>query len=62
MAGERYSALGEEERVVGPGDLLHIPRNTHHGAITLGEKVIMFFVKNPAETGVIARTTMKRTT
>ena len=55
MEGKRYSILGDEERVVGPGDLLHIPRNTRHGAITLTDKVVSFVVKSPAGTGVLGQ-------
>ena len=40
LEGKRYSILGDEEKVVGPGDLLHIPRNTRHCAITLDENVL----------------------
>ena len=53
LEGKRYSILGDEERVVGPGDLLHIPRNTRHAAITLTEKVVSFAVKSPAGSGVM---------
>ncbi len=55
MEGKRYSILGDEERVVGLGDLLHIPRNTRHGAITLTDKVVSFVVKSPAGTGVLGQ-------
>ncbi|MFC1492252.1 cupin domain-containing protein [Nitrospinota bacterium] len=55
LEGRRYSIIGDEERVVGPGDLMHIPRNTRHGAITLDEKVVSFVVKSPAGTGVMGQ-------
>jgi quercetin dioxygenase-like cupin family protein len=30
LEGEMHFILGEEDRVVGPGTLVHIPRNTRH--------------------------------
>ena len=53
LEGKRYSILGDEERIVGPGDLIHIPRNTRHAAISLTEKVVSFAVKSPAGSGVM---------
>ena len=53
LEGKRYSILGDEERIVGPGDLLHIPRNTRHSAISLTERVVSFAVKSPAGSGIM---------
>jgi quercetin dioxygenase-like cupin family protein len=47
------SILGDEERVVGPGDILHIPRDTRHGATTLSEKCVSIIIKSPAGSGVL---------
>lgn len=55
LKGRRYSVLGDEERIVGPGDLIHIPRNTRHGACTLDEECVMFTVKSPAGDGVLGQ-------
>ena len=41
--------LGDEERIIGPGDILHIPRGTLHGGRTLTEKAVFFVAKSPAE-------------
>jgi quercetin dioxygenase-like cupin family protein len=53
LEGTRYSILGDEERLVGPGYLLHIPRNTRHGGISLSDKAVLFAVKSPAGSGVM---------
>lgn len=57
LQGERYFIVGDEERMVGPGDLVHIPRNTRHGAITLNENSIMLYVKSPAGSGAASEDT-----
>ena len=53
LEGQRMSILGDEERVVGPGDILHIPRDTRHGATTLSEKCVSIIIKSPAGSGVL---------
>ena len=45
----------DEERVVEPGDLVHIPRNTRHGGRTIGEKSVFFVVKSPCGDGDLAQ-------
>ena len=47
--------VGDEERVVEPGDLIHIPRNTRHGGRTIGEKSVFFVVKSPCGDGDLAQ-------
>ena len=49
LEGRRLFRVGDEEKVVGPGDIIHIPRSTLHGGRTLDEKAVMFVVKSPAE-------------
>ena len=49
IEGKRYMRLGDEEKLIGPGDILHIPRGTLHGGRTLTEKAVMFVAKSPAE-------------
>ena len=51
LEGKRYMILGDEEREIGPGDLIHIPRNTRHGARTIDEKSVFFTVKSPSGDG-----------
>ncbi len=53
LEGRRHSILGDEERIVGPGDILHIPPNTRHGATTIDEKCVSLVVKSPAGSGVL---------
>jgi len=50
MDGRQFMIVGDEEKIVGPGDLVHIPRNTKHAGIILDD-VTMFTVKNPAGDG-----------
>lgn len=49
LEGRRYMRVGNEEQLIGPGDLVHIPRRTLHSGRTLDEKAVMFVVKSPAE-------------
>ena len=49
LEGRRLVRLGDEEKVVGPGDIIHIPRGTLHVGRTLTETAVMFVVKSPAE-------------
>lgn len=52
LEGRRYVIVGDEERIVGPGDLIHIPRNTRHGGRSLDEKAVILGVKSPVGTGI----------
>ena len=47
IEGRQYMILGQDEGIIGPGDLVHIPRNTVHGGIIIDEKTVMFAVKSP---------------
>ena len=51
LEGSQLMILGEEIREIGPGDLVHIPRGTVHGAYTLTEKAAAFAVKSPVGDG-----------
>ncbi len=51
MEGKMRMALGDEERVIERGDLIHIPRNTRHGVCAVGGPAIFFAVKSPAGNG-----------
>ena len=55
LEGRRYVIVGDEERIVEPGDLIHIPRNTRHGGRTIGEKSVFFVVKSPCGDGDLAQ-------
>ena len=55
IEGRQYMVLGEEEGIVGPGDLVHIPRNTKHGGIIIDERTVMFAAKSPAGNGNLAQ-------
>jgi quercetin dioxygenase-like cupin family protein len=39
--------IGSEEKIVGPGDVLHFPSNQEHGATMLDEDVILFDIFAP---------------
>ncbi len=49
--GKFNMILGEEVRVVGKGDLVHIPRNTRHGIHVLEGPAVFFHVKSPVGDG-----------
>ena len=55
LEGRRYVILGDEERIVGPGDLIHIPRNTRHGGRTIGDKAVFFAAKSPCGDGDLSQ-------
>jgi len=47
--------LGDEERIVGPGDLIHIPRFTKHRSRPINGPATFFTVKSPTgEKGELA--------
>jgi quercetin dioxygenase-like cupin family protein len=39
--------VGEDELIVGPGDVLHFPSNSWHGATMLDEEVVLIDVFTP---------------
>ena len=39
--------IGDEERIAGPGDVLHFPSNVVHGATMLDEEVVMIDIFTP---------------
>jgi len=51
MEGKNSMILGDEQRIVGPGDLIHIPRNVRHGGRAVGGRAVFFAVKSPVGTG-----------
>ncbi len=55
IEGRQFMILGDDEAVVGPGDLIHTPKNTIHSGIILDEKTLMFVVKSPCGDGGLAQ-------
>lgn len=55
LEGRLYFLLGDEERIIGPGDITLIPRNTKHGSISLDDKVVKFVVKSPIGDGNVSQ-------
>ena len=51
LDGRLHYILGEEDKVVERGDLIHIPRRTNHRSRAVGGEAIFFTVKFPAGTG-----------
>ena len=51
LEGKMRMLLGDEERIVGPGVLIHIPRNTRHGVCAVGGPAVFFAAKSPVGTG-----------
>ncbi|MFC1491602.1 cupin domain-containing protein [Nitrospinota bacterium] len=51
LEGEMNMILGEEQRIIGRGDLIHVPRNTRHGVIAVGGEAVFFAVKSPCGSG-----------
>ena len=51
IEGEMHFVLGDEDRVVGPGTLVHIPRNVRHRSRAVNGPAMFFTVKSPAHDG-----------
>ena len=51
LEGEMHFILGDEEKIVGPGDLVHIPRFTQHRSRPINGPATFFTVKSPVGTG-----------
>lgn len=51
IRGKMHFVLGDEERVLGAGDFVHIPRNVNHRSRAVGGPVIYFTVKSPVHAG-----------
>lgn len=48
-----HFVLGDEDRVVGPGTLVHIPRNTRHRSRPVNGSATFLTVKSPAGDGTL---------
>jgi quercetin dioxygenase-like cupin family protein len=51
LEGKLHYILGDEERIVEPGDLIHIPRNTNHRSRSVDGTAVFFTVKSPPGDG-----------
>jgi mannose-6-phosphate isomerase-like protein (cupin superfamily) len=51
LEGEMHFIVGDEDRIVGPGTLVHIPRNTKHRSRPVNGPCTVFAVKSPAGDG-----------
>jgi quercetin dioxygenase-like cupin family protein len=53
LSGQMHFILGEEDRVVGPGTLVHIPRNTRHRSRPVNGPATFITIKSPAGNGAL---------
>jgi quercetin dioxygenase-like cupin family protein len=51
LEGRMHYILGDEEKILGPGDLVHIPRFVKHRSRAVGGPVTFFTVKSPVHAG-----------
>ena len=51
LEGKLHMILGEEDRIVERGDLIHIPRFTQHRSRAVDGTAVFFTVKYPAGSG-----------
>jgi quercetin dioxygenase-like cupin family protein len=47
MQGKVKFIIGEEERIVSAGDVLHFPPNSWHGATMLDNEVVLIDIFSP---------------
>ncbi len=53
MDGKMNMILGDETRIIGRGDLVHIPRNERHGVVIVEGPAVFFQVKSPVGDGTM---------
>lgn len=53
LSGKLQMLVGDETAVVGPGDLVHIPRNVMHGIKVIEGPMVWFNCKSPVGNGDI---------
>ena len=61
LQGSMRMVLGDEERIIEPGMLVHIPRNVRHGIRALGGPAVFFAAKSPVGTGDLSQDYNKAT-
>ena len=54
LEGKLHYILGDEDRIVEAGDLIHIPRGVPHRSRPVGGPARFFTVKSPAGTGSLS--------
>jgi len=54
LDGKLHYVLGDEEKIVERGDLIHIPRFTNHRSRAIGGTAVFFTVKSPVGKGDMA--------
>jgi len=54
LEGRMRMVLGDEERIIEPGTLVHIPRNVRHGVCALGGPAVFFATKSPVGKGELS--------
>lgn len=55
LDGKMRMVLGDEEQIIEPGTLVHIPRNVRHGVCAIGGPAVFFAVKSPVGTGDLSQ-------
>lgn len=55
LEGKMRMVLGDEERIIESGMLVHIPRNVRHGICALGGPAVFFAAKSPVGTGDLSQ-------
>lgn len=55
LEGRMRMVLGDEEQIIEPGTLVHIPRNVRHGVCAVGGPAVFFAVKSPVGTGDLSQ-------
>jgi quercetin dioxygenase-like cupin family protein len=60
IEGQLHFILGDEDRVVGPGTLVHIPRNTRHRSRPVNGPATFITIKSPAGDGNLDQDYNKR--
>lgn len=55
IQGKVRFTLGNRERIVNPGDVLHFPSNSWHGATMLEEEVILIDIFSPIREDFLAK-------
>lgn len=51
LGGEMHFILGDQDRIVGPGTLIHVPRGTPHRSRPVNGPAMFFTVKSPVGDG-----------
>ena len=51
LEGKVHFILGDEDRIVGPGELIHVPRNVYHRSRSVDGPAVTLSVKSPAGSG-----------